>query len=662
MPIIRALQSNLHLVGPSLTKYSVVKMGAAVVAASAVEMEEQRLGVMFIILLVSLFAVSFPTLSKQTRYLRIPGIVFFIGKHFGTGVILATAFIHLLDDAFRSLADPKIEERYGNLSKWTGSIILVSLLAIFLVEYISTSFVEHLNERSSAPPTPISSQRPSRRPSPAPSRTALPPPAAQPISETTPLLRVSPITQPEDMRSSSLPPRPLTRPHTFHAPQPHALHTHQVQLPLLPGFSMEVLTNSPRICRLALAHEPKTLKKVEDEEQCVCDDADVVSSEVEHAHAEDSETQRPRIGRRRQVVGLLVLQLGIMIHSFVIGLTLSVTSGSDFTSLTTAIVFHQLFEGLSLGIRIASLPPDRRHTHHSKHLDVEQVDERLEEDAHSPRRASSPSPQRVRAPPREALALPPHTTHAHSPVNGTHKPHQRFPSGSSSPLPVKAKGRQSPSPSPWRRRWRLVKGIQWLKPTLTVLFGVTTPLGMALGLILWSGPGKQRTVSDVSMLLIQGIMSAVSAGLLIYAATVEMIAGDFVFGDVEGHHHHHHHAHEEGEGQSQAEPHTHDHPHHPLHTKGPQRTRPTLSGPSVGEPSAVEGAAAELGMQEAAAGEEPLEREVVAAAEEGEGEAKGEGEGEGERRGTPVGKRVLAVLSLFAGAGMMVLVGLGEGD
>ena len=55
MPIIRALSSRLHLVGPSLMKYSVVKMGAAVVAASAVEMEEQRLGVMFIILLVSLF-------------------------------------------------------------------------------------------------------------------------------------------------------------------------------------------------------------------------------------------------------------------------------------------------------------------------------------------------------------------------------------------------------------------------------------------------------------------------------------------------------------------------------------------------------------------------------------------------------------------------------
>ncbi|EKM51122.1 uncharacterized protein PHACADRAFT_55529, partial [Phanerochaete carnosa HHB-10118-sp] len=48
-------------------------------------------------------AVSFPSLSKRLKYLRIPSIVFFLGKHFGTGVILSTAFVHLLPDAFKSL-------------------------------------------------------------------------------------------------------------------------------------------------------------------------------------------------------------------------------------------------------------------------------------------------------------------------------------------------------------------------------------------------------------------------------------------------------------------------------------------------------------------------------------------------------------------------------
>lgn len=53
------------------------------------------------------------------------------------------------------------------------------------------------------------------------------------------------------------------------------------------------------------------------------------------------------------------------------------------------------------------------------------------------------------------------------------------------------------------------------------------------------------TVDLAHMSLTQGLLSAVSAGMLIYAATVEMIAGDFVFGDVGGDHGHtHDHAHE----------------------------------------------------------------------------------------------------------------------
>lgn len=43
------------------------------------------------------------------------------------------------------------------------------------------------------------------------------------------------------------------------------------------------------------------------------------------------EEVKPEIGRRRQVIGLLVLQLGIMIHSIVIGLTLAITTGADFS-------------------------------------------------------------------------------------------------------------------------------------------------------------------------------------------------------------------------------------------------------------------------------------------------------------------------------------------
>lgn len=47
-------------------------------------------------------------------------------------------------------------------------------------------------------------------------------------------------------------------------------------------------------------------------------------------------------------------QFGVIFHSFVIGLTLAVTDG--FTILFIVIIFHQMFEGLGLGARLAFLP------------------------------------------------------------------------------------------------------------------------------------------------------------------------------------------------------------------------------------------------------------------------------------------------------------------
>ncbi|KAI0065164.1 Zinc/iron permease [Artomyces pyxidatus] len=125
-----------------------------------------------------------------------------------------------------------------------------------------------------------------------------------------------------------------------------------------------------------------------------------------------------------------VLQFGIMIHSLVIGLTLAIASGADFTSLVAAISFHQLFEGLSLGIRIAALPAPRDGPSH----------------------------------------------------------------------------------------------LVWLKPVLAILFAITTPVGITIGLLSFGAAGS----GGVRLKVIEGLMSAISAGMLIYAACVEMLAGDFV--------------------------------------------------------------------------------------------------------------------------------------
>lgn len=79
---------------------------------------------MLVILVVSMIAVSFPAVSSS-GLLRIPNLLFFIGKHFGTGVILATAFVHLLPDSFSSLLDKRVEREYGNVGKWVGLLMYV---------------------------------------------------------------------------------------------------------------------------------------------------------------------------------------------------------------------------------------------------------------------------------------------------------------------------------------------------------------------------------------------------------------------------------------------------------------------------------------------------------------------------------------------------------
>ncbi len=122
-----------------------------------------------------------------------------------------------------------------------------------------------------------------------------------------------------------------------------------------------------------------------------------------------------------------------MLHSLVIGFTLALASGADFQSLATAISFHQLFEGLSLGIRIAALPPPT-----------------------DPKQSS----------------------------------------------------------------------LAWLRPVLALLFALTTPAGIFSGLIVF---GNGHTdAGAVGAKVAEGVLCAISAGMLIYAACVEMLAADIV--------------------------------------------------------------------------------------------------------------------------------------
>lgn len=60
-----------------------------------------------------------------------------------------------------------------------------------------------------------------------------------------------------------------------------------------------------------------------------------------------------------QMTAIFILEFGVIFHSIFVGLTLAV-SGSEFDTLYVVLVFHQTFEGLGLGSRLAVTPWPKR--------------------------------------------------------------------------------------------------------------------------------------------------------------------------------------------------------------------------------------------------------------------------------------------------------------
>lgn len=65
----------------------------------------------------------------------------------------------------------------------------------------------------------------------------------------------------------------------------------------------------------------------------------------------------------------------------------------------------------------------------------------------------------------------------------------------------------------------------WLPWILCAAYGLTTPISIAIGL----GVRHTYTPGSKVSLIIQGVLNAVSAGILIYTGLVELLARDFLF-------------------------------------------------------------------------------------------------------------------------------------
>ena len=67
--------------------------------------------------------------------MKIPPKAFFACKHFGTGVLIATAFVHLVPTAFASLSDPCLPDvLIEDYPAMPGVIMMFSMFCLFVIE------------------------------------------------------------------------------------------------------------------------------------------------------------------------------------------------------------------------------------------------------------------------------------------------------------------------------------------------------------------------------------------------------------------------------------------------------------------------------------------------------------------------------------------------
>lgn len=92
-----------------------------------------RISSVFVIFITYTAFTLFPVVAQRLPRWRIPHHVYLFGRYFGTEVIMATAFIHLLDPAYQSIGPQtciSMSSYWGEYS-WCAAIVLTSVMVIF---------------------------------------------------------------------------------------------------------------------------------------------------------------------------------------------------------------------------------------------------------------------------------------------------------------------------------------------------------------------------------------------------------------------------------------------------------------------------------------------------------------------------------------------------
>ena len=247
-----------------------------------------HVGGLFIILFVSTTACAFPILVIKFPRLRIPISFLFSAKHFGTGVLIATAFVHLLPTAFISLGNPCLSGFWTtDYPAMPGAIALVSIFFVAIVEMIFSPAQHACGGGSEG---------------------------------------VNAISRTQHDQGSKTP----NGPDMVQSNPPDS--SQMRNLGPLQGRKTSI---SRTLSRMGEGNQKRDeLETATQREQ----DIDV-DDHNELAIVDGGLT--PEQAQKKAILQCLLLEMGILFHSIFIGMSLSVSVGSEFVILLIAIIFHR---------------------------------------------------------------------------------------------------------------------------------------------------------------------------------------------------------------------------------------------------------------------------------------------------------------------------------
>ncbi|KAI7089283.1 ZIP zinc/iron transport family [Hortaea werneckii] len=103
-----------------------------------------RVSAIFVVLVVSTALTFFPVVATRAPRLKIPLYVYLFARYFGSGVIIATAFIHLLQPSYEEIGSNTCVGMTGGWAgyAWPPAIAMASAMFVFLLDFAAERYVE----------------------------------------------------------------------------------------------------------------------------------------------------------------------------------------------------------------------------------------------------------------------------------------------------------------------------------------------------------------------------------------------------------------------------------------------------------------------------------------------------------------------------------------